>query len=167
MNTEYKLHYDAMTDPMCVLRSRLFYRASNPWEGETLEMKIVLIRATGRWWALMGGGAPCPAVFDAEGETTELNDVQRLWKCGRTCSISGQRAGFPPRTTKGRGTLQACEGAGIDGCYAGGGTGGDHGALALGTTWTKGNICNKSSSIFRGVASCLLLYLWPTGPFPK
>jgi hypothetical protein len=68
-----------MTDPMCVLRSRLFYHASNPWEGETLEMKVVLIRATERWGTLTGGGAPCPVVFDAEDvrETTELNEVQR------------------------------------------------------------------------------------------
>jgi hypothetical protein len=90
-----------MTDPMCVLRSRLFYHASNPWEGKTLKMKVVLIRATERWGPLMGEGVPCPVVSDAEGETTELNDVQRLWWCGRTCSISGQRVGFPPRTTKG------------------------------------------------------------------
>jgi hypothetical protein len=80
-NTEEynKPHYDALTDPMCVLRSRLFHHASNPWEGETLELKVALIRATERWEALTGGGALCPVVFDAKDsrETTELNEVQR------------------------------------------------------------------------------------------
>lgn len=68
-----------MTDPMCVLRSRLFHHASNPREGETLELKVALIQATERWEALTGGGAPCPVVFDAEDvrKTMELNEVQR------------------------------------------------------------------------------------------
>jgi len=30
-----ELHHAALTDPMCVLRGRLFHHASNPWEGET------------------------------------------------------------------------------------------------------------------------------------
>ena len=80
-NTEEcnKPHYDALTDPMCVLRSRLFHHASNPWEGETLELKVALIRAMERWETLTGEGSPCPIVFDAEDvrETTKLNEVQR------------------------------------------------------------------------------------------
>jgi hypothetical protein len=73
-----KLHYDALTDPMCVLRSRLFYHASNPWEGETLELKVALMRATERWETLTGRGGPCPIEFDAEDVrgTTKLNEVQ-------------------------------------------------------------------------------------------
>ncbi|KAH7884287.1 protein kinase subdomain-containing protein PKL/CAK/Fmp29 [Phlebopus sp. FC_14] len=61
------LHYAALTDPI------------NPWEGETLELKVALIQATERWEMLTGGGAPCPVVFDAEDvrETMELNEVQR------------------------------------------------------------------------------------------
>jgi hypothetical protein len=67
-----------MTDPICVLRSRLFNQASSPWEGETLELKVALIRATEMWERLTGGGAPCPVVFDAEDarETAELNEAQ-------------------------------------------------------------------------------------------
>lgn len=81
MNTEAynKPHYDALTDHMCVLRSRLFHHASNPWEGETLELKVALIRATELWETLTGGGGvPCPVVFNAEDarETLELNEVQ-------------------------------------------------------------------------------------------
>jgi hypothetical protein len=74
-----KPHYDALTDPMCVIRSRLFHHASNPWEGETLELKVALIRALERWETLTGEDAPCPVNFDAEDirETTELNEVQR------------------------------------------------------------------------------------------
>ena len=79
-NTEEhnKPHYAALTDPMCMLRSRLFHHASNPWEGETLELKMALIRATEKWGTLTGGGAPCPVVFNAEDvrETAELNEAQ-------------------------------------------------------------------------------------------
>ena len=80
-NTEEcnELHHAALTDPMCVLRGHLFHHASNPWEGETLELKVALIQATERWETLTGGGAPCPVVFNAEDvrETTKLNEVQR------------------------------------------------------------------------------------------
>ena len=73
-----KPHYDALTDPMCVLRSRLFNCASDPWEGETLELEVALIRAVERWETLTGGGKPCPVVFDAEDvrKTKELNEAQ-------------------------------------------------------------------------------------------
>jgi hypothetical protein len=74
-----KPHYDALTDHTCVLRTRLFDHASNPWEGETLELKVALIRAaTEKWVTLTGGGVPCPVVFDAEDvrKTMELNKVQ-------------------------------------------------------------------------------------------
>jgi hypothetical protein len=73
-----KSHYDAFTDPMCVLRSRLFYHAGNPWEGETLELKVALIQATERWDTLTGGGTLCPIMFDAGDarKTMELNEVQ-------------------------------------------------------------------------------------------
>ncbi|KAK0185249.1 protein kinase subdomain-containing protein PKL/CAK/Fmp29 [Armillaria mellea] len=72
-------HYDALTDHMCVLRSRLFDHASNPWESETLELKLALIRAAETWEALTGEAAPCPVVFDAEDvrATAKLNEVQR------------------------------------------------------------------------------------------
>ena len=38
-----KLHYYDLMDPMYVLCSRLFHHTSNPWEGETLELKVALI----------------------------------------------------------------------------------------------------------------------------
>lgn len=79
-NKEYnKPHYDAITDLMCVLRSRLFHHSGNLWEGETLELKVALIRATERWETLTGGGMLCPVVFNAGDarEMMELNEVQR------------------------------------------------------------------------------------------
>jgi hypothetical protein len=80
-NTEEcnELHYAALTDPMGVLRRRLFYHASDPWEGETLALKVALIQATENWETLTGGGAPCPVVFDAEDvrETMKLDEEQR------------------------------------------------------------------------------------------
>ena len=44
-NTEEcnEFHHATLTDPMGVLRSRLFYRASNLREGETLALKVLLI----------------------------------------------------------------------------------------------------------------------------
>jgi len=135
-NTEEcnKPHYDALTDPMCVLRSRLFHHASNPWEGETLELKVALIRATKRWETLTGEGSSCPVVFDAEDvrETTKLNELQR--KADKAFEVWQNMLGVGahPALRGGRGTLQTDEGGGVDGGHVGGGTCGDHGALALG-----------------------------------
>lgn len=81
-NTEEynKPHYNAMTDDMCVLRTRLFDHASKPWEGETLELKVALISATESWETLTNNkGAPCPVMFDPEDvrETMALDEAQR------------------------------------------------------------------------------------------
>ncbi len=79
-NTEEcnELHYAALTDLFGLLRRCLFNYASDPWEGETLKLKVALIAATKNWKALTEGGAPCPVVFDAEDvcETMKLNEVQ-------------------------------------------------------------------------------------------
>ncbi|KAI6037062.1 protein kinase subdomain-containing protein PKL/CAK/Fmp29 [Pisolithus microcarpus] len=74
-NTEEcnELHYKAFIDPVGMLRRRLFHHAGDPWEGETLALKVALIEATKKWEALTGGGAPCPIVFDAE-------DIQETMK---------------------------------------------------------------------------------------
>ncbi|THH18002.1 hypothetical protein EW146_g2913 [Bondarzewia mesenterica] len=74
-----ELHYATLTDPVGILRRRLFYHAGNPWEGETLALKAALIEAAEKWETLTGGGAPCPVVFDAEEvrETMKLDAVQR------------------------------------------------------------------------------------------
>ena len=75
-----ELHYAALTDPMGMLRRRLFCHASDPWEGETLALKVALIEATENWETLTGGGSPpCSIVFDPEDvrETMELDAEQR------------------------------------------------------------------------------------------
>ncbi|EPQ52401.1 hypothetical protein GLOTRDRAFT_47759 [Gloeophyllum trabeum ATCC 11539] len=74
-----ELHYAALTDPVGMLRRRLFSYASDPWEGETLGLKVALTEATENWETLSGGGAPCPVVFDAEDvrQTMKLDEVQR------------------------------------------------------------------------------------------
>ncbi|KAI6140486.1 hypothetical protein BKA82DRAFT_4331996 [Pisolithus tinctorius] len=73
-----KLHYATFIDSIYALRSRLFQHAGSPWEGETFELKLVLIQATERGNALMGGRMPCPVEFDAEDvrEMRKLNEVQ-------------------------------------------------------------------------------------------
>jgi len=74
-----KLHHAALTEPLESLRRRLFCHASDPWEGETLALKVALIEAVENWETLTGGGAPCPVAFDAEDvrETMELDEEQR------------------------------------------------------------------------------------------
>ncbi|EJF63622.1 protein kinase subdomain-containing protein PKL/CAK/Fmp29 [Dichomitus squalens LYAD-421 SS1] len=74
-----ELHYTALLDPMGNLRRRLFCHASDPWEGETLALKVDLIEATETWETLTGGGAPCPVVFDADDvrKTMQLDEAQR------------------------------------------------------------------------------------------
>ena len=74
-----ELHYTALTDPMGMLRRRLFSYASDPWEGETLALKVALISATEKWEVLTEGGPPCPVVFDADDvrETKKLEARQR------------------------------------------------------------------------------------------
>ena len=76
------LHYVATMGYMCMLRRRLFYHASEPWEGETLELKVALIRATERWEVLTGGDVPCPVVFDDDDiqETMRLRGTQEEMK---------------------------------------------------------------------------------------
>ena len=70
------IHYASLTDPVGGLRRRLFRYASNPWQGETLALKVALIEATKNWESLTEGGPPvtCPIVFDDKDvrETMEL-----------------------------------------------------------------------------------------------
>ena len=49
-------HYAALTDPMGMLRRRLFRHAGDPWEGKTLALKVALIQATKNWETLTGEG---------------------------------------------------------------------------------------------------------------
>ena len=97
-NTEEynKLHYAALTDPLGMLRCRLFNHASDPWEGETLALKVALIEATENWETLTGGSAPCPVVFGAEDvrETMKLDQVQR--KADETLELCRNMIGFGP-----------------------------------------------------------------------
>ena len=44
-----ELHFAAFADPKDMFRRTLFRRASDPWEGETLALKVALIRGTNNW----------------------------------------------------------------------------------------------------------------------
>lgn len=59
---------------MSRLRGRLFAMASLAWEGETLDLKYELIRATESWKTLSGGDSTCPFVFDSE----DIDETKRL-----------------------------------------------------------------------------------------
>ncbi|KAG1725600.1 protein kinase subdomain-containing protein PKL CAK Fmp29 [Suillus lakei] len=60
-----------LTDPMGVLRRRLFCHASDPWEGETLALKVALIQATKNWKMLTGEG---PATMKLDAEQKEADE---------------------------------------------------------------------------------------------
>ncbi|GJJ07193.1 hypothetical protein Clacol_001393 [Clathrus columnatus] len=74
-----ELHLAALAYPIEMLRRRLFSYSSDPWEGETLDLKVALIGATKNWEILMGGDTPCPVVFDPEDicKTMELDEKKR------------------------------------------------------------------------------------------
>ncbi|KAH9964465.1 protein kinase subdomain-containing protein PKL/CAK/Fmp29 [Russula dissimulans] len=85
-----EVHRAALADPMGVLRCRLFEHAGEPWEGETIALKVDLIEATKSWETLTEGGAPCPVVFDDEDvrETVELDAAMRTMDLGLRCGQS-------------------------------------------------------------------------------
>ncbi|KAF8833498.1 hypothetical protein BDN67DRAFT_916845, partial [Paxillus ammoniavirescens] len=62
-----------------MLRRRLFYYASNPWDGETLPLKVALIQAMKNWKALTREGLPRPITFDPKDarKTMKLDAEQR------------------------------------------------------------------------------------------
>jgi hypothetical protein len=66
-------------DGMILFCQRLFCNASDPWEGETLSLKVVLIDAKENWEMLTGGCVPCPLVFDPDDvhKTRKLDKEQR------------------------------------------------------------------------------------------
>jgi hypothetical protein len=97
-NTEKynELHYAALTDPMGMLRRRLFCHVSDMWDGETLALKVALFDATESWETLTEGGPPCPIVFDAEDvrETGKQDAGQR--EADENLEALGKIVGFGP-----------------------------------------------------------------------
>ena len=61
-----KPHQDALLDPTSASIRRLSYQAGVPWEGETHDLKALLIEATERWGQLAGAGVPCPVTFEPD-----------------------------------------------------------------------------------------------------
>ncbi|KAI0671129.1 kinase-like domain-containing protein [Trametes maxima] len=59
-------HHEAMWDPVSIFIRRLFDRAGAPWEGESHDLKALLVEATERWTELAGADVPCPVAFDAD-----------------------------------------------------------------------------------------------------
>lgn len=70
---EYNIpHYTALTDPLHLLRCRLFLCARVPW--------VALMEAAENWETLTGGDRPCPIVFgdpDDIRETMELDAARK------------------------------------------------------------------------------------------
>jgi len=74
-----EVHYAALTESLGMFRRRLFSHASEPWEGESLALKVELIQATKNWKTLTGEDTPCPVVFDPDDvcKTLDLDAEQR------------------------------------------------------------------------------------------
>jgi len=74
-------HAEALADPMGMLCRRLFHEARDPWEGESVGLKMALVKAMtlGNWEQLTGRGVPCPVALDADEvrETVELDKKLR------------------------------------------------------------------------------------------
>jgi hypothetical protein len=83
-------------DPMGVLRCRLFCHASDPWEGETLALKVALIEATKNWKTLTGGGSPCPVVFDPDDVRGAMKLDAEQKKADETLEACRDVIGFGP-----------------------------------------------------------------------
>ncbi|KAF8136009.1 hypothetical protein K438DRAFT_1882113 [Mycena galopus ATCC 62051] len=88
-----ELHY-TVVEPIGMFRRQLFIRAGELWDGETLELKVELIRATKNWEELTGEGLPCPVVFDPRDvrETMELDVTKR--KADETLEVIQDAIGF-------------------------------------------------------------------------
>ncbi|KAI5980902.1 protein kinase subdomain-containing protein PKL/CAK/Fmp29 [Pisolithus albus] len=87
-------HHAALEDPMGALRRLLFFHARNPWEGETLALKVALIKLTENWKTLVGEGLPCPIEFDPAdvGKTMALHAEQK--KADRNLQMLQNLIGF-------------------------------------------------------------------------
>ncbi|KAJ2968384.1 hypothetical protein NUW54_g13235 [Trametes sanguinea] len=75
-----ELHYEALSDPVSLFIRRLFDRAGAPWEGETHDLKALLVEATERWAELAGPDVPCPVEFDPDdvSKTKAFSELLRL-----------------------------------------------------------------------------------------
>ncbi len=153
-NTEEynELHCAALADPTGTPRRRLLCHVSDPWEGETLALKVALIQATENWKTLMGGDPPCPIVFDPDDvrETTKLYAVQReadesLEVCRNVIGFGSER--WVPaehyKETMARSTKLKEDGLAAD--QVGGGSGSGRGAPALGRHGRRGlHVMNRT-----------------------
>lgn len=61
-----KLHHEGLSDPTSAFIRRFFYQAGAPWEGETHDLKALLVEATEEWGKLARAGVPCPVEFEPD-----------------------------------------------------------------------------------------------------
>ncbi|KAF9541149.1 hypothetical protein CPC08DRAFT_650684 [Agrocybe pediades] len=61
-----KVHHDALSDLASLFIRRLWYHAGVPWEGETHDLKALLVDVTEKWEKLTQPGVPCPVVFEPD-----------------------------------------------------------------------------------------------------
>ncbi|PPQ73152.1 hypothetical protein CVT26_014818 [Gymnopilus dilepis] len=75
-----KLHHDALWDSVCIFIRRLFDRAGAPWEGETHDLKELLVEASERWDVFAQARMPCPIKFEPDDvrKTKEFSERLQL-----------------------------------------------------------------------------------------
>ena len=85
-----ELHYLAFNDPL--LRGRLFEQASAPWEGESFDLQIVLIKAM----EVLVGSVLCPTkvdtrdLFEMMMLSRELSQADRIFESWQAMDDIGQ-----------------------------------------------------------------------------
>lgn len=69
-------HFQALTQSLGLLRRKLFRHASQPWEGNNIQLRADLIRATMNWSELVQDSTSCPITFrDEEVEECFKNEA--------------------------------------------------------------------------------------------
>ncbi|KAH9891258.1 hypothetical protein C8Q73DRAFT_667191 [Cubamyces lactineus] len=76
-------HHDILWDLVSIFIRRLFDHAGAPWEGETHDLKALLVEVEGRWAELAGAGVPCPVEF-------KLDDVSKTKAFSERLQLSGE-----------------------------------------------------------------------------
>ncbi|KAI6099723.1 hypothetical protein F5141DRAFT_393291 [Pisolithus sp. B1] len=141
----------ALEDSMGVLRRRLFFHAKNPWEGETLALKVALIKLTENWKTLVREDLPCPVEFDPAdaGKMTALHAEQK--KADKNLEMLQKpdwlrSKGWAPveHYEEAKGTQREAEEACIGICRKRRRNGMRSWRTGPWTTWTKGTTCKVS-----------------------
>jgi hypothetical protein len=93
-----ELHHDTLSHPVSLFIRRLFDRASAFWDGETHDLKALLVEAAEEWAELARTDAPCPVEFDPDDVSKTKAFSDRLQVSNATFARCQTMIGFEPGT---------------------------------------------------------------------